>query len=302
MFEIPENILETFFENIRVVKKCQVEFKGNGALIKPHKDEEYYKPVIIVKDLNKLRESLINYLNIIVKFYEGASLRDHHNLSYFITKLLSNMTASDALDLASYIDKISYFFTNNHFAELDEYTLIDVQDNAKFYVKRVKEEVGLETPYILDFKMEVDGKIYDMPIVRYAFDKNNVCHLFAIQFGRFRDIKVQDINYKNVVNKINSGIKRYRNVSPSFVITFSLFLKLLQAYGVNKVVVPDFLFNRYRLYFKAKTEVRGNEVLMRILDNFLTLLQRMEYQFEFFEIDNYPNEIDSFTHITLKNN
>lgn len=58
---------------------------------------------------------------------------------------------------------------------------------------------------------------------------------------------------------------------------------------------------RYKHYYKAQGTMRSDEILERILDNFLILLKRMEWQFPFFEIESYPNEIDSYTHVKLKN-
>ena len=42
-------------------------------------------------------------------------------------------------------------------------------------------------------------------------------------------------------------------------------------------------------------------MLNRILDNFVTLLQRMEYEINDFNITSYLEEIDSYTHIKLGN-
>lgn len=130
-------------------------------------------------------------------------------------------------------------------------------------------------------------------------DGNNVCHLFTVQFGRYRNFNVQDKDYKDTINRINKGVKKYRNVSPSFVLTLRLFLDLLRKRNVEKIVIPDFLFSRYKNYYKASTTGRSDSILARILGGFLTLMQRMEYQFDDVEIEYYPNEIDSYTHISL---
>ena len=61
-----------------------------------------------------------------------------------------------------------------------------------------------------------------------------VCYLYAIQFGRGRGDIVTDSDYRKMTNKINSGIHKYRNVPPSFVLTFQLFLKVLEHLGILK--------------------------------------------------------------------
>ena len=53
MFETPANVLEFFFEVARTKGKYKINVEENSALIKPRLEEEHYKPVIIIKDLNK---------------------------------------------------------------------------------------------------------------------------------------------------------------------------------------------------------------------------------------------------------
>lgn len=300
MFEIPKDVINFFFNEIRRKGKYEIILENDTAIIRPRLEEEYYKPIIIVKNLEELENSLKNYILSLNNFFTtNNNLQEYHDLSYFFNNLLFNMSTSDALDLTSYINKRSYFFNNNQFAEFDEPKIIANIDEADIYVQRIVEAPGLETPYILAFSMIIDKKSYQLPLLRYAFDENNTCYIFAIQFGKNRTADFQDEDYKKIINSINKGIKQYRNVSPSFVVVFSLFLNLLKNQGIDKIVIPDYLFCRYKNYYKSQTTYKSDLILTRILNNFMTLIQRMEYQYPFFEIKNYPNEIDSYTHINL---
>ncbi|MBE6156434.1 MAG: hypothetical protein E7161_01680 [Firmicutes bacterium] len=299
MLEMPDNIVEFFFCEIRKKGKFDVVIEDNRALIKPREEQQYFKPSIIVKDLSELEQSLIHFVECLNEFYaKNNILQSYHDLSFFFNNLFFNMTSNDALDLVKYINERSYYFSNEHFKEFDTPQLLTIVDNVSFYVQRYLETPGLETPFILAFSMIVDGKYYNLPLVRYTFDENNVCHLFAIQYGRNREVS-SDINFQKIVKQVNTGVSKCRNVSPSFVLTFALFLKVLDNYEVNKLLVPDFLFARYRNYYRASSEIRSDLILERILNNFIRLLQRMEVQVNGFEIENYPNEIDSYTHINL---
>lgn len=300
MFEIPENILEFFFQQIQKYGKYKVVQEDGVVKIKTDIDHEYYKPVIVIQDLEELKSALINYAHALNSFYAGTNnLEYYQDLSFFMNHLFLNMTYSDATDLTSYIEKRTEFLEDTHFQEYKNPTLFFKDGDIEYYVQNVVDAPGLEAPFKLIFSMKVDGVFYSLPLVRYAFDKNNVCHLFAVQFGRGRLYNVDDEAYKKVVNKINSGVNKYRNVSPSFVLSFRLFLQLLGKYNIFEIKVPDFLFGRYKNYFGAATTVRSNAILTRILDNFLLLIQRMEYQFTGFEVTAYPNDIDSYTHIKL---
>ena len=300
MFETPANVLEFFFEVARTKGKYKINVEENSALIKPRLEEEYYKPVIIIKDLNKFKIALENFICALNNFYrKNNNLQVYHNLEYFFSNLFFNMTTSDALDFTEYVNRRSYFLLNQHFQEFDTPQLLFSASEINIYAERILEEPGLETPYVLSFWIEIEKNKYQLPLIRYAIDENNVCHLFSIQYGRNRSNDIPDI-FKTKINQVNRGVKKYRNVSPTFVIVFRLFLQILKNKGIQKIKVPDFLFGRYKHYYRAQGTNRSDEILERILNKFLILLKRMEYQFSIFKIDNYPNEIDSYTHISLK--
>lgn len=301
MFKIPNDIVDYFFKEIQTKGKYTVEIIDNKAEITPPKHQEYYKPVIIVKDLYDLKVALINFCIALNNFYKDKDvLKEYHDISFFFNNLLFNMNNTDAENLSSYIDKRINFLKDNTFNEFKNITPISTFNGDLICVERVIEEPGLESPFVLEFTIQHDNDIYQLPLVRYAIDEDNVCHLFAVQFGRYRDYEVRNNNYKNIINKINKGVKKYRNVSPSFVLSLRLFLDLLKKNNINKIVIPDYLFSRYKNYYRASTTGRSDDILTRILDNFLTLLMRMEYQFDDIKIDYFPNEIDSNTHISLK--
>lgn len=300
MFDIPSDVVKFFFDEIHSKGKYQVVIEDNKAYIHPRVEEEYYKPIISIKNIEEFRICLYEFINALNIFYAKYDNRKtYHNLSYFFNNLLFNMTFSDSEDLTKYIYKRICFLQNEEFVEFNERTLFCEYDEIKFFVKRVAEEPGLETPFVLIFEMEYNDVVYPLPLIRYAIDENNICHLFAIQFGRGREYDTSIEEYKNIVNKVNSGVKKFRNVSPSFVLSFSLFLKLLQNANIKEIMVPSFLFARYRNYYKATTIKQSNLLLNRILDNFVLLMQRMEYEIDGFEIWSYLEEFDSYTHIKL---
>lgn len=255
-----------------------------------------------MKDLHALEIALKNFIFTLNEFYlSHNNLKSYHTLSYFLNNLLFNMTSFDALDFTAYVNKIISFYQYDYFDDYDKKTMIMDISGIKFYVERILEEPGLETLFVLRFSVKIMDREYALPLIRYAFDKNSAYHIFAIQFGWGRNIEIQNENYKKVINKINTGIHKYRNVSPSFVVSFSLFINLLRKFEINDIIIPDYLFGRYRHYYKAQSEYKSDEILFRILNGSMNLIQRMEYQFFFFEVISYPNDIDSSTHIKIVN-
>lgn len=294
-----ENIIDYFFKVLETSESCTISRNESQILIKPRSEKEYYEPTIVIRDIHQLEETLTNYLKECKSFYIKNGKNPTHERFYFLYNMLTNMNADDTNDLVKYINKRIAFFKDDTFAEYKEKTLIHQTSEAEFYVKRTLNFEGQETPFSLEFSMKVNGEMFDLPRISYAFDENNICHIYTIQFGRHRIPDIQNKSYKSAVNNINSGVHKYRNVSPSFVLAFRLFLDLLKERDINKILIPDFLCFRYKRYFRAKTVTKSDVILTRILDQFLLLCQRMEYQFPFFNIFLYANELDSYTHINL---
>lgn len=300
MFVLPDDIVGFFFEEIHIKGKYNVVVDGNRARIYPRDEERYYKPLIDVKDLGDLDLALREYARCLEEFYKKyPTYQYYHDLSYFYNNLLFNMVNSDAEDLTSYIYRRCEFLQDESFAEYEARTLLAEVDGAKYYGQRIPEEPGLETPFVMIFEVEYEGVTYPLPLIRYAVDNNRNCHLFTIQYGRGREYDTDNTIFKSLVNKINTGVKHFRNVSPSFVVSFTLFLKLLREEDIHDVLVPGFLFGRYKHYYRANTVTRSNEILKRIIDKFVVLIQRMDNEIDGFDVVCYLEEIDGFTHIKI---
>ena len=299
IFTIPEDLITYFFRCLINRGKYTIENNNGVFLIIPREEERYYKPVIVVKDVNKLEISLRNYINSLNKFYDTyGGLQEFHNLGYFFINLLSNMTNDDAQDLTSYIDKRILMFEKDRLEPFNNRTEVVSIGDSKFFAQRELEKRGLETPFYMIFEMEKNDNIYQLPLIRYSID-NDTCYIYAVQMDRWRDYRYDDQEYKETINKVNSGLKKYRNIPPNFVLSLALFIKILSDNNISKIIIPDYLFSRYRNYYHASTETKSNKILDNILDRFLNLLCRMDTQVEGFDIISYPNDLDSYMRIKL---
>ena len=80
-----------------------------------------------------------------------------------------------------------------------------------------------------------------------------------------------------------------------------MFLKILNDHNIKNIVVPDFLFNRYKKYYRANTTSKSNEILSRMFNNITTLIKRIDDQIDGFNIKTYPLDVDSYYHIEISN-
>lgn len=303
MLEIPSDILEFFFRKIKLKGKYEIDIRNSIAYIIPREEERYYKPIIKISDLNNFANLLIEYVEAINEFNKrnNIKLKEYQDLSYIFNIMLFNMASSDADDLNKFIETRISFFNDNNLEEFISPNKIFEYNNISFYAQREIEEFGLETPYIMTFSMDVAGELYNLPIIRYSINNNGVCFIYAVQIGRGRICNIDNLNYKRVVNQVNQGVKAHRDISPSFVLMLAMFLKILDDNGISKIVIPDFLFNRYKKYYRANTTNKSNEILSRMFHNITILIKRMDSQVDGFNIQSYPLDVDSYYHIDIAN-
>lgn len=301
MLEIPSDILELFFREIKLKGKYEVDIRGNSAYIIPRVEERYYKPIIRIPDLDYLEILLVEYVEAVNNYNKknNTKLREYHDLAYVFNIMLFNMASSDAEDLNKFIEERISFFNDTNLEELNAETKIFEHNDNTFYAQRETEEFGLETPYIMTFKMKTNGETFQLPMIRYAVNDNGTCYIYAVQIGRKRTCATDNEKYKKAVNPANQGVKEGRSISPSFVLILAMFLKILNDNGISKIVIPDYLFNRYKKYYRANTTIKSDEILSRMLHNITTLVRRMDIQIDGFDIESYPLDIDSYYHIKI---
>jgi hypothetical protein len=108
--------------------------------------------------------------------------------------------------------------------------------NLKYSIE--KQSLQQETPYCFKSYFEKDISKYALPRISFGID-NDVCYIYAIQN---KDSKINiDAEYNKEVKEklrtINSGISKYRNVTPSFVVALSLFISFLKENNINKLQI-----------------------------------------------------------------
>lgn len=304
MLEIPKDIdiLEYFFKEVKEKGKYEIKIDNNSAYIIPREEEKYYKPVIIIPDTDYFRILIMEYINSINDFNKrnNSELEAHQGLSYVMNIMLFNLTPSDAEDLNKFLETRISFLKDNKLSEYEKPKKVFEYEDATFYAQREVEDFGLETPYIMTFSMEEENNSFQMPIIRYGFAEDGTCYIYAVQIGRKRTCDTTNPNYKKIVNKVNQGVKENRDISPSFVLILAMFIKILSENGIKKIVIPDYLFSRYKKYYHANTTNKSDEILSRMFHSIIGLVDRMNTQIEGVDIKSYPLDADSYYHIELK--
>lgn len=288
----------------------EIVSQKNGIFLTPPNKYEYYRPNTVIKDIDELEKKLGQYVEAIYSseknFYR---IDDEHSISTYFYYLIKTLTNSDSQDLIEYIDVFIGFLKDNMFSWLEDESKIGrialgEEEHQQYDVlaKRTEEYYGSETPYTMRYALDRKGFKYTMPFVRYGISGKEA-YIYSIQRKgklNYRYTKIKEIH--GSFNRVNSGIKHERDITPSMLISATMFMGMLSGAGVEKVRVSDFLTRRFGHYnginsnFEEACRIQSN-----ITNKFLRTFTRLVSQFKGIEITSYPNDIDSYLYLKLGN-
>lgn len=228
-------------------------------------------------------------------------------------------------------------------------TAIEYVNGSNINVKVTRQDIRMETPFLFTpyFEKNIDGILenYMLPSISYGIS-NDECYIYAIQdkrknapssyekklsrifYGLNKDIEDENVNLESLVEKINEDGDLYiegedeniGGVSPSSIISLTIFLSLLKSYGIDKVKVISLLplrynskedaFNKkykYELSKKDLTKKESEKLLLEykrehlriqknLSEKFIRNFRRLEYHFNSCFISSYPMEFDEYLH------
>ena len=135
---------------------------------------------------------------------------------------------------------------------------------------------------------------YHLPTINYAIDKD-ICYIYSIQ----NKIPNEENNYtkkiKRILNKINANVEdktEYQKkdtilgTTPSFILTLSLFMKILNKENINKIRVVTLMPDRY-LEKKATEEYDADKIQENLTQKLILNFYRLKYHHPEI-IVNYP--------------
>lgn len=285
-------------------------------------------PVITVKN----KELFYSYIKQFISLF---NLSQEEDILKKLVYLFSNLSFSDFNNIESYV-KRNIDFVQNRLFENKNIPFLDQQ------IEISTKEYYQESPYCFTLNITNCVDKYELPIISYGIS-NNICYIFAIQDKNLDKNNSYNKKIKRLLYKINSGVyavesveyKDYKekdssyypenisDVSPSAILSLSIFLKQLSDLGITKVKVVPFLPIRYNakkeaykrkinyLIKKDNLSTTEQEEIeqkylnehLRIQNNltqkFLRNFFRINYHFPNVEIYSTPFEMDEYLNINL---
>lgn len=316
--------------------------KEENKTIEAKKDDDgrYLIPTLVIKNKENFNKLLTEYLTLartkydLTKYYEALEFSDIKNHEQVINKLIltilwANATYDDFSDSEEFLRKQIAFLKDNTFSEYNEPTIIGYSEMLGGYVEieNISEPILNETPNSLKISLvepETNEK-YTFPLVRYGI-KDDKCYIYAVQKNKKFDI---DNNFKKKVNRKlfkigenfdtkNDTYENYKegnlkDVSASFVVASNIALGLLSSKGINDIVVPSILIERWNAKEKNIIVRSGreenkeeyietnkdehNEIQRNLTEKLLRTFLRIISHNNTFEVMSYPFDIDSSLHI-----
>ncbi len=195
-----------------------------------------------------------NLINIDYVYYNGNK---KFMIDFIISNIWNNVTDTDLNNPVEYLKaRINFLDDPLHDSESKIIYLKDLYflENSDIEYEINLNNPILETPY--SFKPSIVrnkaiGEIFELPRVFYGIS-DGVCYIYAVQ----RDNKIKENNYTKKINrllyKVNKSIKddydldNIKDVTPSALVSLTLFMRILKENNIRDVKVIDYMPIRYK--------------------------------------------------------
>lgn len=187
---------------------------------------------IYIRNVEKFNTVLKEYVSTALDFYFMDA--NYQNIKEIITYAFVNMSLEEMNCLEDYLLKRIGFYKNKFMSISRKIDTSIGTINCSI----AKQSIKQETPFYFESYITENDSVYALPRISFGMN-GDICEIYAIQ-NKDKNMN-KDENYSTRVHKVfstlNSGVKKYRNVTPSFVVTLILFISLLKENGINKIKV-----------------------------------------------------------------
>ncbi len=262
-------------------------------------------PLVEIRNPVALEKALSAYMQTVqTKQIEYTKPDKSHGYKHFLFNIWKNATSSDCVSPEQFVYRYINFINDDTFSEFDRVTPLGKCNDDILLVKRRQDKEGFETPYIMHLAFSDGTSIYNLPWIRYGISTNKagekLAYIYALQRMDECPNDLYNSHIRQLLNKVNSGVKNYRNVTPSAIAALSIFLGMLEAQGISCIKAPDFLRFRYGKYRNAHSMDEQDRIQENLTEKFLRNFLRLSDQLSNLSIQSVPNdELNSFLCMVL---
>ncbi len=194
---------------------------------------------IIIDDMNRFIDLLNKYVYIVLSNRKMEV--NHDNIKEIICLLFTNITYDDCSDIYSFIERYINFYDCKI---SDDYVYNLPVFDSDLKIESRMQSLNQETPYLFLSRLYNGDDYYELPGISYGIS-DNVAYVYAIQ-NKFdlKDLSGYQKRIKRLLYKVNKDVSD-SSVSPSFVVSLTIFLMSVKNMGIDNVKAISFLPVRY---------------------------------------------------------
>lgn len=307
-------------------------------------------PTLIIKNkklfLDKINCYILLALSKNLKFPPFTKNIEKNKIKTLITYLFVNATTEEFSNPIKLIDKNIDFLNDETFNYLNDeisINLINCLQQSTIKIRNEKQSIFMETPNKLKIYLEKTNNnelmTYHFPSISYGItiNENNEkeCYIYSILNSKEKkETNEEKIKYQKRISrelyKLNANVydnesieyhkfkqnnteyypENISDVSPSALISLTVFLSLLEKENITKIKVIPYLPVRYlsrELIIDETTnenkqkllEERNILIQRNITDKFIRTFRRIKYHLKGIEITSFPYEVSEFLEMKL---
>lgn len=297
---------------------------------------------LVIKDEELFFNKLEKYINLekelgrkSVKFYRDI---EKNSLKLLLAYLFVNAEVEDFKNPIEYLERIIYFLEDSTFDYLKQGIAISLGQsllNSNLEIKNIKQSVLMETANKIEISLRSkENEIFKLPSISYGIKSINnekECYIYSILNSKQEDNKFSK-KINRILYKLNKGVldeetseylefkegnsnyypENISDVSPSAVLSLTIFINLLKKVGIKKIKVVPYLPLRYlsrNLVASEKAETikenlikRNDAIQSNITDKLIRTIRRVSYHIKDLEIVSFPYELSEFLELNLGEN
>ena len=294
-------------------------------------------PTLRITNKEEFDRLLIEYVTLAKDFYSDDNYPSEilNNKMYdeekrickekmIIASMFSNFSIEDFNNPCKYLKRRIDFFKNTCEKDIDiGYSSIL---KGELSAKIEKDKIYNECPYQFSISAKDEQDInYIFPSIKFGLSEDKV-YIYAIQNEKDKD-NSKRIN--RALYKIGEGFDssqdnfdiygsgNLKDVTSSFLVALNIFTAYMYSLGINKIVVPSVLIERWNAKelankkklefgitdqekYKEKEE-EHEEIQSNLTEKLLRTFLRLKSHYNDINILNYPMEEDSYLHLEVEN-
>lgn len=288
-------------------------------------------PVVTIND----KEQFFNYLDIYIekelklnrKHPKFVRDEDKNFRKMLISYLFVNGSITDFENPINMLRRNISFLDNNVFDNFSSTIKSSSLLDSEIVIKNEVQSIMMETKNLMTFNLVSENDYYTLPSISYGID-NETCYIYSIMQDKRFDNK--DGTFRKKINrllyKLNEGVmenesleyKNYKDgfsdyypenvsdISLSFLLSLSLFIRLLESKNISNVKVITYLPLRYLSRDEVSIgnsdlEKRNDLIQENATNKLIRTFLRCAYHINGIEVLSLPYEIDEYLNIKIKN-